>query len=111
MVAGDALWRPQRTGVQKAVDKLWVAGDQGQVRARRLIRLRPALLPVPQGSERYVVALGEFFLGQMQSAADNFRARNPLHPSEVSVGERLRVWIGKRGLLNFLTGHRSKHFL
>src|SRR5579863_7755239 len=37
--------------VEYAIHMLWIAGDQGQVGSRGLIRFRPALLPVAQRAE------------------------------------------------------------
>src|ERR1700683_5286972 len=87
-----------------------IPSDEREIRPRRLLRFRPALLPVAQRPKRNVVSLGKFLLGQVQGSADDFHPWRLLHAPKIGPRQRLRVGIGTRGLFDRLSGHRSKHF-
>ena len=63
MLAG--LW------IQRPVHMLGIARNERQIGPRRLIRFRPALLPIPQRPKRDVIAGGKFLLRQFQGAAND----------------------------------------
>jgi len=57
----------RRCGLQRALYCRGVRGDDLEVSARRLIRLRPALLPIAQGADRDLKPRREFFLRQARA--------------------------------------------
>src|SRR5712671_2820367 len=64
--------------IQQPLDALRLAGNDLQVGLGWPVRLRAALLPVPESAEGDVVADGEFLLRQRQSAANDFCLRRSL---------------------------------
>ena len=67
---------------------LGIASDKSQIGSRRRIRFRAPLLPIAQGTERNVVALGEFFLREVQGPADDLHPRPRCHALEIAKCER-----------------------
>src|ERR1039458_2541898 len=82
-----------------------IAGNDRQIGARWLVRLRAALLPIPQRAKGNAIAGGKFLLRQIQSPPDDFRLWCSPHPPEVRFGKRLCVAACTRGPLNRLFGH------
>jgi hypothetical protein len=75
----DAAWSV-RSLIQQPLDSLGLASNDLQISLGWPIRLRAALLPVPESAEWDVVADGEFLLRQCQGAANDFCLRRSLHP-------------------------------
>ena len=75
---------------------LWIASDVREIRARRLIRFRAAMLPVAWRPKRNVVPLSKFLLRQFQRQADDFHLRSPGHALQIGFRRRLRIRIRAR---------------
>jgi hypothetical protein len=85
------------------------ASDNGKKSPGGLVRLSPALFPIPERSQRNMIARREFFLGQPQGAAEGL---HPRHGPELRLpcGRQRRV-IGitrGRGLDVGLTHRRDR---
>ncbi len=96
--------------IQQPLNPLRLAGNDLQIGLSWLVRLRAALLPVPESAEGDVVADGEFLLRQCQGAANDFRLRRSLHPLKIAGSQRLRVAVGAGGRLDGRGRHGPKRF-
>src|ERR1700728_1420989 len=71
------------TLIERFTYSLRVAGDDGQVGARRLIRRYAALLPIAQRTNRNVIARREVFLADAKRAPNDFHLRRALHAAQI----------------------------
>jgi hypothetical protein len=97
--------------VQHAIYVLWIASDEREIRPRRLIRFRTALLPVAQRPNRNMISLGEFLLRQVQRPANDLHSRRLLHALEIGPSQWLRVGIRPRGLFDLFRSGLLNHLV
>jgi len=96
---------PLSRWIQSIAHSVGLTGDYGEVSARGLIGLDPALLPIAQRPDRNVIACRKIFLAETKCAPDDPRLRGALHASEVFFGEGSRVGIVERRLMALRFGH------
>jgi hypothetical protein len=87
-----------------------ISGNDGEVSARRLIRLGATLFPISQRSDRNMIARGKFFLGQFQRAAQSPDARYSLSVFKLFRRHRTRVGVGQRGGGDLFVAHGAQTF-
>src|SRR6516225_4145117 len=75
---------------------LGIAGDHGEIGARRLVGLGAPLPPIAQGAKRDVIARREFFLRQPERPAQCPGARNSFRLRQLIRREGRRVGITPR---------------
>src|ERR1700751_253507 len=87
--------------------RLGIAGYDGQVGARSLVRCHTPLFAIAQRANRNVESRCKFFLADPQRAPDDFDLWRALHTDEIGRRERPIVRIAVGGGLNFLRRHRT----
>ena len=90
---------------QRPPHSFGIACNRFEISTRRLIRLCPALLAIPQRAERNLKPRGEFFLGQPERAAQRLGPWNRPHAGKV----RLSQWLGVRVVLGGGVGLLVRH--
>ncbi len=94
--------------MQCPLDSFGIVRDDGDVGFSRLIRLRAALFPIPQSSERDVVARGKFLLSWREGAAEYLDARNRTQLPRPRIGEQRVFMVAGGGGFDFCRGHRGE---
>src|SRR4051794_7253667 len=102
-LAGAIL--PRLRGLQCPAHGLGLAGDNGEICARRVIRLRGALFPIAQRAQRNTETRRELLLGKTKRTTDDFHARSTLHALEMLSGERLGIRIAQSSSAPLLRCH------
>ena len=101
--------------MQCPLDTFGIARDDGEVSFGRLVRLRTALLPIPQSAQRDVVAQGKLLLRQREGAAEGLNAWHgaQLPGPRFGEGRVFRIADGAvsgRQVVGEIPGYRGEEF-
>src|SRR5271155_4620604 len=94
--------------MQCPFDAFGIARDDDEVGFSWLVRLRAALLPIPQSAKRNVVTRSKLLLGQREGAAEGLDARDAAQSPRPRIGKRRIFMVAGCGVFNFGSTERAQ---